>query len=48
MTFVSIAVVILIVAIAFGGMRLMQRTTGCACEVPYDRPAVPDTDNTPR
>jgi hypothetical protein len=37
MTFVSIAVVILIVAIAFGGMRLMQRTTGCACEAPYDR-----------
>lgn len=37
MTFVSIAVVILIVAIAFGGMRLMQRTTGCACDVPYDR-----------
>jgi hypothetical protein len=38
MTFVSIAVMILIIAIAFGGMRLMQRTTGCACDVPYDRP----------
>lgn len=48
MTFVSIAVVILIIAIAFGGMRLMQRTTGCACEVPYDRAAVPDADNTLR
>jgi hypothetical protein len=48
MTFVSIAVVILIVAIAFGGMRLMQRTTGCACEVPYDSTTTPDTDGVPR
>ena len=48
MTFVSIAVVILIVAVAFGGMRLMQRTTGCACDVPYDRATVPDVDGTSR
>jgi hypothetical protein len=37
MTLASIAVIILIVAVAFSGMRLMQRATGCACEVPYDR-----------
>jgi hypothetical protein len=48
MTLVSIAVVILIVAVAFGGMRLMQRTTGCACDVPYDRPAASDADSLPR
>jgi hypothetical protein len=47
MTFVSIAAVIFIVAIAFGGMRLMQRTTGCACDVPYDR-TQPDPDGTSR
>ena len=48
MTFISIAVVILIIAIAFGGMRLMQRTTGCACDVPYDRTTAPDPDPAPR
>lgn len=37
MTFISIAIIILILAAAFGGMRLIQRTTGCACAIDLDR-----------
>lgn len=37
MTLMSVAVVLLILAVAFGGMRMMQRTTGCTLDMPSKR-----------
>lgn len=37
MTFFAIAAVLLIIGLAWGGMGLMQRTTGCAQPVTTDR-----------
>jgi len=39
MTLLAILVIALILASAWGGMRLMQRTTGCTSGVEPGRPA---------